>query len=188
MERARTTKKDQQQDTLESRLRLVIDTIPEQVWSALPDGSVDFLNQRWLQYTGMSLEEGLGVGVRAAVHPEDLPLLLDEWERCVATGGPFEKEARIRRADGEYRWFLVRGVPLRDESGTVVKWYGSSVDIEDRKQAELIRTMQASLRADVSAAFSKPSSLGVTLRECVEAIVDDLEAAFARIWMLNKDE
>src|SRR5215510_7195117 len=147
MERARTTKKDQQQDTLESRLRLVIDTIPEQVWSALPDGSVDFLNQRWLQYTGMSLEEGLGVGVRAAVHPEDLPLLLDEWERCVASGGPFEKEARIRRADGEYRWFLVRGVPLRDESGTVIKWYGTSTDIEDRKQAEEeLRESQEQLR------------------------------------------
>src|SRR5262245_39781682 len=88
------------QPTLESRLRLAIDAIPEQVWSALPDGSVDFLNQRWQEYTGLTLEEGLGWGWRVAVHPEDLPILVDEWRRIVATGDPLEKEARFRRVDG----------------------------------------------------------------------------------------
>ena len=182
---------DHRQTSLESRLRLVIDTIPEQVWTALPDGSVDFLNQRWQEYTGLSLEEGLGLGVRLTVHPEDLPAVLDEWNKSVASGGVFVKEARIRQADGQYRWFLTRGVPLRDDSGTIVKWYGTNIDIEDRKQAEQIRMAQtrgASLRADVSAAFSKAVSLEVTLRECVEAIVRHVEAAFARIWLLNPKE
>src|SRR5262249_13606102 len=120
-----------------------------------------------------------------------LSVLLREWDRSVASGSLFEKEARIRRSDGEYRWFLMRAVPLRDDFGTIIKWYGTSIDIEDRKQAERIRTMQArqaSLRADVSAAFSKPASLEVTLHECVDAIVRHLDAAFARIWILNKRE
>src|SRR3982750_748094 len=108
---------NERETILESRLRLVIDTIPQQVWSALPDGSVDFLNQRWLEYTGLSLSEGLGFGVRAAGHHEDLVAVLDEWSKSVASGSAFEKEARIRRADGQYRWFLLRAEPLRDEAG-----------------------------------------------------------------------
>src|SRR5262245_56577657 len=136
MERTANSDTGQRQMVLESRLRLVIDSIPEQVWSALPDGSVDFLNRRWQEYTGFSLEEGLGLGARLTIHPEDLPAVLDEWNKSVASGGVFEKEARIRRADGQYRWFFMRGVPLRDDSGTVVRWYGTSIDIEDRKRAE----------------------------------------------------
>src|SRR5262245_29531372 len=184
MERTANSDTGQRQMVLESRLRLVIDSIPEQVWSALPDGSVDFLNQRWQEYTGLSLEQGLGLGARLTIHPDDLPAVLDEWNKSVASGGVFEREARIRRVDGQYRWFFMRGVPLRDDSGTIVKWYGTSVDIEGRKQAEQIRTSQergASLRADVSSAFSKPLSLEGTLRECVDAIVRHIDAAFARI-------
>ena len=179
------------QTSLESRLRLVIDTIPEQVWSALPDGSVDFLNQRWLEYTGLSLSEGLGFGVRGTVHADDLSPLLDEWNKSVASGRPFEKEARIRRADGQYRWFLIRAEPLRDDSENLVRWYGTSIDIEDQKQAEQIRILQtrgASLRADVSAAFSRLASLEVTLRECGQAIVRHIDAALVRIWLLNKEQ
>src|SRR5215831_10754504 len=104
MERITNSDTSQRRMSLESRLRLVINTISEQVWSALPDGSVDFLNQRWQEYTGLSLEQGLGHGVRLTVHPEDLPAVLDEWNKSVASGGVFEKEARIRRADGQYRW------------------------------------------------------------------------------------
>jgi len=191
MERIANSDTGQRQMSLESRLRLVIDSIPEQVWSALPDGSVDFLNQRWQEYTGFSLEEGLGLGARLTIHPEDLPSVLEEWKKSVASGGVFEREARVRRANGQYRWFFMRGVPLRDHSGNIIKWYGTSVDIEDRKQAERIRVVQtraASLRADVSSAFSEPVSLEVTLRECVEAIVRHVDAAFARIWSLNKEQ
>src|SRR3984893_3778836 len=119
----------------EDRLRLVIDTLPALVWSKLPDGSVDFLNQRFREYTGLSVEQGLGWGwMLNAFHPEDRAE--EEWRAAFAAGQPFEKEARLRRADGAYHWFLIRAVPLRDEMGTVVKWYGSTTDIEDRKRAE----------------------------------------------------
>jgi len=118
----------------EARLRLVIDTLPALVWSKLPDGSADFLNQRFLEYTGFSLEEGLGWGWMNEFHPEDRAE--EEWRAAFAGGEPFEREARLRRADGAYRWFLLRAVPLRDERGNVVKWYGTSTDIEDRKRAE----------------------------------------------------
>jgi PAS domain S-box-containing protein len=119
----------------EDRLRLVIDTLPALVWSKSPDGSADFLNQRFREYTGLSLEEGLGWGwMLNAFHPEDRAE--EEWRAAFAVGEPFEKEARLRRADGAYRWFLLRAVPLRDERGHVVKWYGTSTDIEDRKRAE----------------------------------------------------
>jgi PAS domain S-box-containing protein len=119
----------------EDRLRLVIDTLPALVWSKMPDGSVDFLNQRFREYTGLSEEEGLGWGwMRNAFHPEDR--VEQEWRAAFEAGQPFEKEARLRRADGEYRWFLVRAEPLRDELGNVVKWYGTTADIEDRRRAE----------------------------------------------------
>ncbi len=119
----------------EDHLRLVIDTIPTMAWSVLPDGAVDFVNQRWLEYTGLSLEEALEGSTRT-VHPEDLPSVMGKWSVDMAAGEPCEYEMRLRRADGKYRWFLVRTVPLRDELGNIVKWYGSSTDIEDRKQSE----------------------------------------------------
>ena len=118
----------------EDRLRLVVDTLPALVWSKSPDGSADFLNQRFREYTGLSVEEGLGWGWINAFHPEDRSD--EEWRAAFAAGEPFEKEARLRRADGVYRWFLLRAAPLRDERGSVVKWYGTTTDIEDRRHAE----------------------------------------------------
>src|SRR5713226_46925 len=130
----------------EDRLRLVIDTIPAHVWSTVPDGSVDFINQRWLESTGLSVEDGLGWNWGSAVHPDDLTRFVDEWHAALAAGEPMECEARLRQADGEYRWWLIRNVPLRDGLGNIVKWYGTSIDIEDRKQAEdALRQSQAYL-------------------------------------------
>ena len=125
---------DEASDVLEERLRLIIDTIPAIVWRKLPDGSADFLNKHFREYTGLSLEYGLDWGWMNAFHPDDR--LKEEWRAAFAAGKPFEKEARLRGADGKYRWFLIRAVPLRDEMGNVVKWYGSTTDIEDRKRAE----------------------------------------------------
>ncbi len=122
--------------TAEDRLRLVIDTIPTMVWTVNPDGAIDFLNQRWLDYTGLSLQQEIEDPTRA-IHPEDLPGITERWLANVAAGQPFQDEMRLRRADGEYRWFMVCTAPLRDEHGEIVKWVGSSVDIEDRKRAEL---------------------------------------------------
>jgi PAS domain S-box-containing protein len=130
----------------EDRLRLVIDTIPAHVWSTAPDGSVDFINRRWLESTGLSEENALGWNWSSAVHPDDLPRYVDELHQALAAGESMESEARLWRADGKYRWFLIRNVPLRDELGKIVKWYGTSIDIEDRKQAEdALRQSQAYL-------------------------------------------
>jgi PAS domain S-box-containing protein len=135
--RKEIAEREQAQEALrrsEDRLRLVVDTLPALVWSKLPDGNADFLNQRFREYTGLTLEEGLGWGWMNAFHPEDRAE--EEWRTAFAAGEPFEKEARLRRADGAYRWFMLRAAPLRDERGSVVKWYGTTADIEDRKRAE----------------------------------------------------
>jgi formate hydrogenlyase transcriptional activator len=120
----------------EAKLRQVIDTIPTLVWCDLADGPNEFLNKRWHEYTGLSPEESHGWGWQAAFHPEDLPLLMEKWRELLVSGEPGEIEARLRRHDGVYRWFLIRVEPFRDESGKLVRWYGTSTDIEDRKQAE----------------------------------------------------
>ena len=120
----------------EKQLRDAIDTIPAYVWSARPDGPLDFLNKRCLEFSGHSFEQSLDHGWEYVLHPEDRDRFLEESRKAIASGEPIETEARYRRADGQYRWLLVRGVPLRDETGTIVKWYGANTDIDDRKHAE----------------------------------------------------
>src|ERR1700730_6403475 len=120
----------------EDRLRLVIDTIPAHVWSARPDGSTDFINQRLLEFFGRSMEGILGWGWGSLIHPDDLARFVGEWQAAVATGEAMESEARLQRMDGEYRWFVIRNVPLRDHLGNIISWYGTAIDIEERHQAE----------------------------------------------------
>jgi len=117
-------------------IRLVVDTIPTLAWSASPDGSADFFNQRWLDYTGLSAEQALGSGWQVAIHPDDLPRILKIFREALNSVKPYEVEGRFRRFDGEFRWFLFRGSPLRDRSGKVAKWYGTNTDLEERKRAE----------------------------------------------------
>jgi PAS domain S-box-containing protein len=123
---------------VKDELRQVIDTIPGLVWSALPDGSVDFVNKRWCDYTGISLEDAGGSGWQKAIHSDDRPALLAYWQSLLTVGNAGEAEVRLRRFDGTFRWFLIRTVPLVDESGHLVKWYGQNTDIEDRKRAEAL--------------------------------------------------
>src|SRR2546428_7823255 len=111
-------------------LPMMIDSIPTLAWACRPDGTTEFLNQRWLEYTGLSMAQALGWGWTVPVHPEDLGKLMDSWSRLLASGEPGEEEARLRRCDGEYRWFLFRAMPVRDELGHIVKWYGTTTDIE----------------------------------------------------------
>src|ERR1700676_4459108 len=120
----------------EDKYRVIVDTILALVWCTLPDGSNEFHNQRWHDYTGLPENAETGWGWKVAYHPEDLERLLNEFQSIVASGAPGEMEARLRRFDGEYRWFLIRAAPLSDETGKIVYWYGSSTDIEDRKRAE----------------------------------------------------
>jgi PAS domain S-box-containing protein len=121
---------------VEDKIRLIINTVPGLLWTARPDGWVDFLNQRWLDYTGMTLEQGLGWAWQPGYHPDDLGNVLCKWKAAVAEGKPLEAEARLRRFDGEYRWFLKRAFPLFDRAGRVLGWYGGNIDIHDLKQAE----------------------------------------------------
>jgi PAS domain S-box-containing protein len=120
----------------EDRIRLVINTVPGLLWSARPDGWVDFINQRWLDYTGMTLEQALGWGWAPAYHPDEIDQVQTEWRAAVAEGKPLEIETRLRRFDGEYRWFLERVSPLFDSAGHILGWYGSDIDIQDKKRAE----------------------------------------------------
>jgi len=120
----------------DNKIRLIINTVPGLLWTARPDGWVDFLNQRWLDYTGMTLEQGLGWAWQPGYHPDDLGKVLSEWQAAVAEKKPLEVEARVRRFDGEYRWFLKRAFPLFDNTGRVLGWYGGNIDVHDLKQTE----------------------------------------------------
>src|SRR5499425_3040087 len=131
----------------ENELRDFVNTIPTPAWSSALDGCADFFNQAWLDYTGLSPEQSLQWGWKGAIHPDDLPIILGAFEKAVNSELPFEVEGRFRRSDGEFRWFLVRGSPLRDVSGKVVKWCGTNTEIDDRKRAEeALRRSEASLR------------------------------------------
>jgi len=120
----------------EADLRSIIEAIPNQVWCALPDGSTVFHNPQWLEYTGLEADSAHGWGWREVVHPEDREHCITRWREIENSQAPGEMEARLRRHDGQYRWFLVRAVPVCDEDGHVTKWYGTNTDIEDRKQME----------------------------------------------------
>ncbi len=120
----------------ENELRQLIEQVPAMVWSAKPDGSNITMNRRWAEYTGQSAEQTAGLGWQAAVHPDDLGRHMGVFRASAAAGSRFEDEIRFRRTDGTYRWFVTTGVPLQDDQGNIVKWYGIVTDIEDRKRAE----------------------------------------------------
>ncbi len=131
----------------EAMLGRVLDTIPTLTWTMLPDGSNEFLSKKWEEYTGRSVKESHGWGWQPAFHPDDLPPLMEKWGKMLVSGESDEIEARLRRHDGVYRWFLIRAQALRDESGKIARWYGTSTDIEDRKRAEeTLRDREQSLR------------------------------------------
>jgi PAS domain S-box-containing protein len=130
----------------EQELRDILDTIPAMVWVAQPDGSNTYVNSRYVQYSGMAAAQTAGSGWRAAAHPDDLQRHEAKWRASVASGAPHESEVRFRLADGQYRWHLDRGLPLRDEAGNILKWYGIVTEIEGRKRAEeAIRRSEAYL-------------------------------------------
>jgi PAS domain S-box-containing protein len=161
----------------ERELRDVIETIPTFAWTALPDGSVDFVNRHWQEYTGVSADKIAGSGWQDAVHVQDIERHIEKWHASLATGGLFENEVRFRRAgDAEYRWFLTRAVPLRDENGRIVKWYGISTDIEGRKRAEQEREQ---LRSDL-AHVSRVSTMGELVASISHELKQPITAAIVR--------
>src|SRR5262249_52194797 len=120
----------------ELTLRRITQTIPGMLWSATPEGEVDYCNRPWLEFVAMTEEQAKGWGWATAIYPDDRDGLIESWHSSLASGIPLDVEARMRRFDGAYRWFLFRANPLRDESGTIIKWYGTNIDIEDRKRRE----------------------------------------------------
>jgi PAS domain S-box-containing protein len=142
-------------------IRLVVDTIPTLACSAGPDGSADFFNQRWLDYTGLSAKQALGWGWAVAIHTDDRPRILETYREALNSVTSFEVEGRFRRFDGEFRWFLFRGSPLRDRSGKVAKWFGTNTDLEERKRAEdALRKSEQRWRA-----VFENSAIGVALTD-----------------------
>jgi PAS domain S-box-containing protein len=166
----------------ESRLRAIIDTIPTLAWCALPDGFTEFKNQRWYDYTGISPEAARGWGWQKAIHPDDLEKLTDTWLAHLASGQPGEVEGRLRRFDGEYRWFLNRFVPLRDETGKIVEWYGTDIDIEDRKRAETLLAGEKKLLEMVALG----SPLPVVLDALCRLLDATAEGCFSSVLLLDR--
>lgn len=119
-----------------ARFRQIADSMPQIVWTARPDGGMDYFNQRWYDYTGATFEQTRDWGWRSMVHPDDLDVALERWKQAVATGEPFESEYRFRHPDGTYRWHLGRAEPIRNARGRIVQWFGTGTDIEDQKQSE----------------------------------------------------
>ncbi|WP_244520113.1 PAS domain S-box protein [Sinorhizobium glycinis] len=174
----------------EEELREVIETVPAMVWTALPDGRVDFINRRWQEFTGLSLDGRPGAGwePETRFHPDDLEQYLSKWRASLATGRPFEAEVRIRRSsDGEYRRWLESAVPLRDERGSILKWYGFLVDIEDRKRAEeALQQAQAELAhvTRVTTMGALTSSIAHEVNQPLAAVVTNANAALR--WLASQ--
>jgi PAS domain S-box-containing protein len=126
-------------------IQLLVDSIPALIHTARPDGYLDYFNKPWLEYFGVTLDKVAGWNWTVYIHPEDVEGIVSRWRACLATGEIFEYETRVLAADGEYRWMFHRKVPLRDANGNIVKWYGSSLDIEDRKRAEALLSAEKRL-------------------------------------------
>lgn len=173
----------------ETRFRLAIDTIPGLTWFCLPDGSAEFLNTQWCAYTGLAMEEALGWNWVKAIHPDDLPGLSEHWRRTVQSTQAAEHEARMRRFDGEYRWFLFRCQPLLDDAGKVVRWYGTNTDIEERKRAEqaLLASEQVSrgqvdvLKSTLDALAMEPAANRL-VEHVLRIIADQFSAHSISVW------
>ncbi len=171
----------------ERELQEVIETIPAMAWSAATDGAAEFFNRRWLDYAGLSADQVHGWGWTSAVHPDDLSRLADYWRSVLASGEPGEFEARLRRFDGVYRWFLFRATPSLDH-GRVVKWYGTNTDIEARKTAEQAIVTQNS-RLQLLLKLTQEITSNLELRELLRAIsasireVMDCDAV--QIWLAD---
>jgi PAS domain S-box-containing protein len=161
----------------ERKLREAIETIPAMAFIARPDESIEFVNRRWVEYTGLTAAGAAGSGWQVAVHPEDLDSHLAKWRASLRSGEPFENEARFQRAvDGEYRWFLMRAVPLRDKRGNILKWYGVTTDIEDRKRAEQEHERLRELEAEL-AHINRVTTMGELTASLAHEIRQPIAAA-----------
>jgi PAS domain S-box-containing protein len=172
----------------ESKLRQVIDAIPALAWCNLPHGPNEFLNKGWHEYTGLSAEQSHDWGWQTAFHPDDLPSLMEKWMKMLTSGEPDEIEARLRRHDGVYRWFLIRAQPFRDESGNIVRWYGTSTDIDDRKRAEEALNRARSELAHMARVTTLSALTASIAHEINQPITAATTSAGACLRWLNRDQ
>lgn len=137
----------------ENRFAVLAESLPQLVWSARPDGTVDYLNRRWQEFTGRATELFLGEGWQAVVHPQDLPRVLEQWKQSIASGAPYEGEYRVRNAAGQYEWVLTRAIPSHGSSGEITHWFGTSTNIDAQKKAEeAVRSLESQYRLALEAA------------------------------------
>ncbi|RWM02397.1 MAG: PAS domain S-box protein [Mesorhizobium sp.] len=176
----------------EAGFRLATDTTPGLIWFGGADGSVEFLNTQWCAYTGLTMQEGLGWNWISVIHPEDLPGLVEHWGEIIKSARPDEHEARMRRSDGAYRWFLLRCAPLLDESGAVIRWYGTNTDIEERKRVEqalsasenLSRGQVEALKSTLDALAMEPAA-DKLVEHLLRIITEQFGAHSISVWRLD---
>ncbi len=150
--------------------------VPDIIWSAEPDGRKTYFNMRWLDYTGLSAQQSMGWGWEQAIHPEDLRAERTAWEKAIETGTYMEVEARVRRADGAWRWHLMRAVAVRDEEGHIANWFGTCTDIHERKQA-----------AEALRRSEKLAATGRLAASIAHEINNPLEGVVNLLYILEKD-
>ncbi len=159
-------------------LRTLVEAIPQMIWTATADGSRDYFNQRWCDYTGLSLEQATGHGWEAALHPDDLDLSRKKWVECVQTGEGAELEYRLRRAEyGTYHWHLARALPLRSPEGNIVKWFGTCTNIDDQKHSQEILEQQIKERTEELTAANENLKREMWEREQVQNDLDQQNVA-----------
>ena len=167
----------------EKKLRNLIETIPAMAFVTRPDGANEFVSRQWIEFSGFSSAESAGAGGAASIHPDDLEQHAAKWRAACASGEPFESESRHRDVHGNYRWLLVRAVPLRNEQGEIQKWYGTAIDIEDRKRAEALLAGEKRLLEMIAT--------GVPFKEIANALCQIIEqqrpGTLASVLLLNCD-
>ncbi|HEX8522307.1 MAG TPA: response regulator [Tepidisphaeraceae bacterium] len=147
----------------EEQYRFLAESVPQIIWTSRPDGTADYFNRGWIEYTGFNTEQSAGFGWKPAVHPDDVSPLMERWRRSLETGDAFDFEYRLRRRDGVYHWHLVRALPMRDEQGQIVRWFGTATDIHDQKQTE--NALQQAKESAEAANHAKDQFLAVLSHE-----------------------
>jgi PAS domain S-box-containing protein len=163
---------EQLQDESEARFRLLAEALPQLIWTSRADGYSEYFNPRWYEYTGQTPEQALGNGWSQALHPEDVGHTLEAWRRSVSTGEPYGVEYRIRRVDGVYRWFIVRGLPLRDAAGRVTHWFGTCTDIDEQTRGAESLLFLSEASAALSASLDHAATLQQVARLTVPVLAD----------------
>jgi PAS domain S-box-containing protein len=179
----------------EDKYRFLTESIPVQVWTAVPDGRLDYVSNQTAQYFGLTTEQLLADGWQNVVHPDDLALVIAKWTNALAEGVPYEVEFRLKSSGGGYDWHLGRAVPQRNSSGRIVGWFGTNTNIEAQlEQQRQVQNLLAELRernqllaleAAIGSALNGAESAGRALQDCAETVVQHLDAAFARVWTTN---